>query len=220
MLFIVRGHLQSSQVLRDGVKSCCMLGPGNFSGDELLSWCLKRPFIERLPPSSSTLVTLETTEAFAGMENLGSHGNPIGDKVPRGLPAPLSSPRLDASVGRTSVDQAAEPAPTELTTSFRLRSSIKEPHLSFPCHPASPRPSYLTRVSRSRQAHTPRRVGQVETRRGSPKRQSRHVSLNFFLPARLLGMLEARRTTSSSERAEVPANEEVPFGFSEADPNG
>ncbi|PQQ16402.1 cyclic nucleotide-gated ion channel 4 [Prunus yedoensis var. nudiflora] len=65
MLFVVRGHLQSSQVLRDGVKSCCMLGPGNFSGDELLSWCLRRPFIERLPPSSSTLVTLETTEAFS-----------------------------------------------------------------------------------------------------------------------------------------------------------
>ncbi|XP_022877589.1 cyclic nucleotide-gated ion channel 4-like [Olea europaea var. sylvestris] len=64
MLFIVRGHLQSSQVLRDGVESCCMLGPGNFSGDELLSWCLRRPFVERLPPSSSTLMTLETTEAF------------------------------------------------------------------------------------------------------------------------------------------------------------
>ncbi|KAL1823384.1 hypothetical protein ACET3Z_010162 [Daucus carota] len=67
MLFIVRGHLQSSQVLRDGVKSFCMLGPGNFSGDELLSWCLRRPFVERLPPSSSSLVTLETTEAF-GLE--------------------------------------------------------------------------------------------------------------------------------------------------------
>ncbi|TKY66724.1 Cyclic nucleotide-gated ion channel 4 [Spatholobus suberectus] len=67
MLFVVRGHLQSSQDLRDGVKSCCMLGPGNFSGDELLSWCLRRPFIERLPPSSSTLMTLETTEAF-GLE--------------------------------------------------------------------------------------------------------------------------------------------------------
>ncbi|KAK7244398.1 hypothetical protein RIF29_39219 [Crotalaria pallida] len=67
MIFVVRGHLQSSQTLRDGVKSCSMLGPGNFSGDELLSWCLRRPFIERLPPSSSTLVTLETTEAF-GLE--------------------------------------------------------------------------------------------------------------------------------------------------------
>nr|QBC74500.1 cyclic nucleotide-gated ion channel 4-like [Hippeastrum hybrid cultivar] len=67
MIFVVRGHLQSSQMLRDGVKSYCMLGPGNFSGDELLSWCLRRPFIERLPPSSSTLITLETTEAF-GLE--------------------------------------------------------------------------------------------------------------------------------------------------------
>ncbi|XP_068644996.1 cyclic nucleotide-gated ion channel 4-like [Aristolochia californica] len=67
MLFVVRGHLMSSQVLRDGVDSCCMLGPGNFSGDELLSWCLRRPFVERLPQSSSTLVTLETTEAF-GLE--------------------------------------------------------------------------------------------------------------------------------------------------------
>lgn len=67
MLFVVRGHLQSSQVLRDGVKSCCMLGPGNFSGDELLSWCMRRPFVERLPLSSSTLTTLETTEAF-GLE--------------------------------------------------------------------------------------------------------------------------------------------------------
>ena len=44
-----------------------MLGPGNFSGDELLSWCLRRPFTERLPPSSSTVITLETTEAF-GLE--------------------------------------------------------------------------------------------------------------------------------------------------------
>ncbi|KAJ0100847.1 hypothetical protein Patl1_04536 [Pistacia atlantica] len=67
MLFVVRGHLQSSQILHNNIKSCCMLGPGNFSGDELLSWCLRRPFIERLPPSSSTLVTLETTEAF-GLE--------------------------------------------------------------------------------------------------------------------------------------------------------
>ncbi|KAJ4761289.1 hypothetical protein LUZ62_071664 [Rhynchospora pubera] len=67
MLFIVRGHMQSSQILRNGVKSCCMLGPGNFTGDELLSWCLRRPFIERLPPSSCTLTALESTEAF-GLE--------------------------------------------------------------------------------------------------------------------------------------------------------
>uniref|UniRef100_A0A0D9V6I1 Cyclic nucleotide-binding domain-containing protein n=1 Tax=Leersia perrieri TaxID=77586 RepID=A0A0D9V6I1_9ORYZ len=67
MLFIVRGHLQSSQVLRTGATSCCMLGPGNFSGDELLSWCMGRPLLERLPASSSTLVTMESTEAF-GLE--------------------------------------------------------------------------------------------------------------------------------------------------------
>ncbi|CAM0883319.1 unnamed protein product [Alopecurus aequalis] len=67
MLFIVRGHLQSSQALRNGATSCCTLGPGNFSGDELLSWCLRRPFLERLPASSSTLATLESTEAF-GLE--------------------------------------------------------------------------------------------------------------------------------------------------------
>ncbi|OEL37008.1 Cyclic nucleotide-gated ion channel 4 [Dichanthelium oligosanthes] len=64
MLFIVRGHLRCSQVLRNGATSSCTLGPGNFSGDELLSWCLRRPFLERLPTSSATLVTLESTEAF------------------------------------------------------------------------------------------------------------------------------------------------------------
>ncbi|KAK8947023.1 Cyclic nucleotide-gated ion channel 4 [Platanthera zijinensis] len=67
MIFIVRGHLQSSQLLREGLQSSCMLGPGNFTGDELLTWCLRRPFVEQLPPSSSTLVTLETAEAF-GLE--------------------------------------------------------------------------------------------------------------------------------------------------------
>ena len=64
MLFIVRGHLRCSQALRNGATSSCTLGPGNFSGDELLSWCLRRPFLERLPASSSTLATLESTEAF------------------------------------------------------------------------------------------------------------------------------------------------------------
>nr|CAB3464798.1 unnamed protein product [Digitaria exilis] len=64
MLFIVRGHLQCRQELRNGATSSCTLGPGNFSGDELLSWCLRRPFRERLPTSSATLVTLESTEAF------------------------------------------------------------------------------------------------------------------------------------------------------------
>jgi cyclic nucleotide gated channel len=67
MLFTVRGHLQCSQELRNGATSRCTLGPGNFTGDELLSWCLRRPFMERLPASSSTLVTMESTEVF-GLE--------------------------------------------------------------------------------------------------------------------------------------------------------
>ncbi|KAL5202969.1 hypothetical protein ABZP36_013921 [Zizania latifolia] len=67
MLFIVRGHLECRQEMRNGATSCCTLGPGNFSSDELLSWCMRRPFMERLPASSSTLVTMESTEAF-GLE--------------------------------------------------------------------------------------------------------------------------------------------------------
>jgi cyclic nucleotide gated channel len=64
MLFIVKGHLESTQKLSKGMVSTCMLGPGNFCGDELLSWCLRRPFLERLPPSSATFRSLEPTEAF------------------------------------------------------------------------------------------------------------------------------------------------------------
>ncbi|GLJ33050.1 hypothetical protein SUGI_0665180 [Cryptomeria japonica] len=64
MLFIVRGHFRSTNRLTNGVTSTCMLGPGNFCGDELLSWCLRRPFVQRLPLSSATITSVETTEAF------------------------------------------------------------------------------------------------------------------------------------------------------------
>ncbi|KAI5077311.1 hypothetical protein GOP47_0007135 [Adiantum capillus-veneris] len=67
MLFIVRGHLLSSHDLSNGRSSICCLGPGNFCGDELLTWCLKRPFVERLPPSFATLTSMDSTEAF-GLE--------------------------------------------------------------------------------------------------------------------------------------------------------
>ncbi|KAI5064433.1 hypothetical protein GOP47_0021332 [Adiantum capillus-veneris] len=67
MLFIVRGHLLSSHALSNGDSSVCCLGPGNFCGDELLTWCLKRPFVERLPPSFATLKSVDVTEAF-GLE--------------------------------------------------------------------------------------------------------------------------------------------------------
>ncbi|KAH7673464.1 cyclic nucleotide gated channel protein [Dioscorea alata] len=64
MVFIVRGKMKSSQRLSKGMVATCMLGPGNFLGDELLSWCLRRPFIDRLPASSATFETTEPTEAF------------------------------------------------------------------------------------------------------------------------------------------------------------
>ncbi|XP_057842137.2 cyclic nucleotide-gated ion channel 4 isoform X2 [Cryptomeria japonica] len=67
MLFIVRGHFRSTNQLTNGVTSSCMLGPGNFCGDELLSWCLRRPFKQRLPLSSATVTSIDTTEAF-GLE--------------------------------------------------------------------------------------------------------------------------------------------------------
>lgn len=67
MLFVVRGHLHSSHQLSNGQPSICYLGPGNFCGDELLSWCLRRPFVERMPPSSATLTSIDSTEAF-GLE--------------------------------------------------------------------------------------------------------------------------------------------------------
>lgn len=64
MVFIVKGHILSSQCLSKGIIATCMLGPGNFLGDELLSWCLRRPFIDRLPASSATFECAEPTEAF------------------------------------------------------------------------------------------------------------------------------------------------------------
>ncbi|XP_020582179.1 cyclic nucleotide-gated ion channel 2-like [Phalaenopsis equestris] len=65
MIFIVHGRLQSIQCLSKGMVATSMLGPGNFVGDELLSWCIRRPFIDRLPPSSATFECAEPTEAFS-----------------------------------------------------------------------------------------------------------------------------------------------------------
>lgn len=65
MVFIVGGQLKSSQRLSKGVVATCNLGPGSFLGDELLSWCLRRPFIDRLPASSATFECVVPTEAFA-----------------------------------------------------------------------------------------------------------------------------------------------------------
>lgn len=64
MVFVVRGRVKSSQNLSRGMVATSLIEPGGFFGDELLSWCLRRPFIDRLPPSSATFTCLESTEAF------------------------------------------------------------------------------------------------------------------------------------------------------------
>lgn len=65
MLFILRGRVKSSQNLSRGMVATSVLEPGGFFGDELFSWCLRRPFVDRLPASSATFTCLESTEAFA-----------------------------------------------------------------------------------------------------------------------------------------------------------
>ncbi|KAL9230838.1 hypothetical protein vseg_006134 [Gypsophila vaccaria] len=64
MMFIARGRIKSNQKLSKGMVATDILEPGAFLGDELLSWCLRRPFIHRLPASSATFVCLESTEVF------------------------------------------------------------------------------------------------------------------------------------------------------------
>ena len=71
MVFIVRGRIRRNQNLSKGMVATSVLEPGGFLGDELLSWCLRRPFLDRLPASSATFVCLESTEAFGlGSEDL------------------------------------------------------------------------------------------------------------------------------------------------------
>ncbi|GAB4831709.1 Cyclic nucleotide-gated ion channel 2 [Ancistrocladus abbreviatus] len=64
MVFIVHGCLKSTQSLSKGMVATSILEPGAFLGDELLSWCLRRPFLHRLPASSATFLCLESAEAF------------------------------------------------------------------------------------------------------------------------------------------------------------
>ncbi|CAL8126573.1 unnamed protein product [Prunus armeniaca] len=64
MMFIVRGRIQRSQCLSKGFQATSVLEPGSFFGDELLPWCLRRPFSSRLPPSSATFTCMESIEAF------------------------------------------------------------------------------------------------------------------------------------------------------------
>ncbi|KAE9466603.1 hypothetical protein C3L33_01486, partial [Rhododendron williamsianum] len=65
MIFIVHGRIKRSQTLSKGTLAANTLQPGTIIGDELLSWCLRRPFIDRLPASNATFKCLQPTEAFS-----------------------------------------------------------------------------------------------------------------------------------------------------------
>lgn len=64
MMFLVHGRIKRSQGLSKGFLATSVLEPGAFFGDELLSWCLRRPFLGRLPSSSATFTTMGPVEAF------------------------------------------------------------------------------------------------------------------------------------------------------------
>ena len=65
MHFVSRGHFESSYRLNDNDYSLCILGPGTFCGDELLSWALRQPHVDIFPPSTATLKSLDVTEVFS-----------------------------------------------------------------------------------------------------------------------------------------------------------
>ncbi|KAM6582042.1 hypothetical protein CsatB_009044 [Cannabis sativa] len=64
MSFIVRGRVKRSQRLSKGFLATSTLECGGFLGDELLSWCLCRPFRDRLPASSATFTCVDMIESF------------------------------------------------------------------------------------------------------------------------------------------------------------
>ncbi|KAL5805660.1 hypothetical protein ACOSQ4_028393 [Xanthoceras sorbifolium] len=64
MVFMVRGRVERSQSLSKGKAATSVIEAGGFLGDELLSWCLRRPFTDRLPASSATFTCNESVEAF------------------------------------------------------------------------------------------------------------------------------------------------------------
>lgn len=63
MIFVIGGRIEST----NGIVKTGTLGPGDFTGEELLLWSLRRHFEDPLPASSTTLVCMETTEVF-GLE--------------------------------------------------------------------------------------------------------------------------------------------------------
>ena len=65
MVFIVRGRVRRSQGLNKEIQSTTAMEGGVYIGDELLTWCLHRPFADRLPASSATFGCSEATKAFS-----------------------------------------------------------------------------------------------------------------------------------------------------------
>lgn len=67
MLFIIRGKLESSTTNggRTGFFNTISLGPGDFCGEELLSWALLPKSSVNMPTSTRTVIALVEVEAFA-----------------------------------------------------------------------------------------------------------------------------------------------------------
>lgn len=67
MLFIIRGRLESSTTNggRTGFFNSTMLRPGDFCGEELLSWALLPKSTLNLPSSTRTVRSVDEVEAFA-----------------------------------------------------------------------------------------------------------------------------------------------------------
>ncbi|XP_014497306.1 cyclic nucleotide-gated ion channel 18 [Vigna radiata var. radiata] len=67
MLFIIRGQLESSTTNggRSGFFNCIKLRPGDFCGEELLTWALMPNSTLNLPSSTRTVKALSEVEAFS-----------------------------------------------------------------------------------------------------------------------------------------------------------
>ncbi|BBN07496.1 cyclic nucleotide gated channel, plant [Marchantia polymorpha subsp. ruderalis] len=67
MTFIIRGHLDSMTTNggRTGFLSRYSLGPGDFCGEQLLTWALESQHEKTLPSSTRTIMALGVVEAFS-----------------------------------------------------------------------------------------------------------------------------------------------------------
>lgn len=73
MFFIIRGHLNSHTTNggQHGFYDTCRIVPGDFCGEELLTWVLKKHQSDVLPSSTRTVKAISDVEAFGlGAEEL------------------------------------------------------------------------------------------------------------------------------------------------------